>query len=44
MANYDNIVTDRNDLANIFYPIGTYYETIKSTSEFDPNTAWPGTV
>ena len=28
-------------LADIFYPVGSYYET--SDSSFDPNTAWGGT-
>lgn len=31
-------------LVNIFYPVGSYYETSLSTSEFDPrNGYWPGT-
>lgn len=28
---------------DIFYPVGSYYETSKSTSEFNPGTAWGGT-
>ena len=30
-----------SELLDIFYPIGTYYET--SNKEFDPNTSWGGT-
>lgn len=32
-----------SDILNMFYPVGTIYETRKSASEFDPNTAWGGT-
>lgn len=28
---------------DIFYPVGSYYETSKSTAEFNPGTAWGGT-
>ena len=30
-----------SDLINIFYPVGTYYET--SDTSFDPNASWGGT-
>lgn len=30
-----------SELLNVFYPVGSYYET--SNSQFDPNTAWGGT-
>lgn len=36
----ENIATLALD---IFYPVGSYYETSKSTSEFNPGTAWGGT-
>lgn len=29
------------DFLNVFYPVGTYYET--SNADFNPNTAWGGT-
>ena len=32
-----------DQLLDIFYPVGSYYETSKSTSEFNPNVAWGGT-
>lgn len=31
------------DLWQISYPVGSYYETSKPESEFNPNTAWGGT-
>ena len=38
-----SIETTIDGLLNMFYPVGSYYETSKSQSEFDPNTAWGGT-
>ena len=32
-----------DQLLDMFYPVGSYYETSKSTSEFNPNIAWGGT-
>lgn len=32
-----------SDLIDIFYPVGTYYETDKTQEQFNPNTAWGGT-
>lgn len=39
-----NVLDDKLDVSgvlNIFYPVGSYYET--SDTSFDPNTAWGGT-
>ena len=33
----------KSALLDIFYPVGSYYETSKSVSEFHPETAWGGT-
>lgn len=33
--------TPLNSLADMFYPVGSYYET--SSASFDPNIAWGGT-
>ena len=43
LGNVDNksSSTIKSELLDIFYPIGSYYET--SDSEFDPNTEWGGT-
>lgn len=32
---------DKTGVLDLFYPVGTYYETSDTT--FDPNTAWGGT-
>lgn len=36
-----NAIVGTFDPLNMFYPVGSYYET--SDSSFDPNTAWGGT-
>jgi hypothetical protein len=39
-----NVLDDKLDVSgvlNIFYPVGSYYET--SNTSFNPNTAWGGT-
>lgn len=38
----DNFIAvyGQNSLLDIFYPVGSYYET--SNTSFDPNTAWGG--
>lgn len=36
-----NTKIDKAGVLDIFYPVGTYYET--SDTSFDPNTAWGGT-
>lgn len=33
----------KSALLDTFYPVGSYYETSKTTAQFDPNTAWGGT-
>ena len=40
----DVTITERSvlDLINIFYPVGTYYET--TNANFDPNVAWAGST
>ncbi len=41
-VNFNSTVKIKNiELLNLFYPIGSYYET--SDANFDPNTAWGGT-
>jgi len=35
------IETEKPNFLNLFYPVGSYYETQDAT--FDPNTAWGGT-
>ena len=37
----DLITSKQADMIDVFYPIGSYYETSDTT--FDPNTAWGGT-
>lgn len=37
----DSGFVNKTDILDIFYPIGSYYET--SDTDFDPNTAWGGT-
>lgn len=37
----DKIENLQNSLLDMFYPIGSYYET--SVADFNPNTAWGGT-
>ena len=40
--NEDEIyMTPTSDLINLFYPVGSYYET--SDTSFDPNVSWGGT-
>lgn len=36
-----NAIVGTFDPLNMFYPVGSYYET--SDADFDPNTAWGGT-
>lgn len=33
--------TPKSDLLDMFYPVGSYYET--SNESFDPNVSWGGT-
>ena len=35
------VANNKNALINLFYPVGSYYET--SSTTFDPNTSWYGT-
>ena len=32
-----------SEMIDLFYPVGSYYETSKSQAEFDPNDVWGGT-
>ena len=32
-----------SEMIDLFYPVGSYYETSKSQAEFDPNVVWGGT-
>ena len=41
MAQLQNLKINNTDIFDLFYPIGSIYET--SNSEFNPNNAWGGT-
>lgn len=41
MKDIDTIQNNTNEFLDMFYPVGSYYET--SDSAFDPNVSWGGT-
>ena len=43
LSGFDTAGVMKETLLNVFYPVGTYYETSISKDVFDPNTAWGGT-